>query len=39
MMADDLAMLEAMMPFYDALYAWCRDAVAGVDEPHNWKPA
>lgn len=39
MMTDDLAMLEAMMPFYDALYAWCRDAVAGVDEPHNWKPA
>lgn len=36
---DDLAMLEAMMPVYDALYAWCRDAVAGTDEQHNWKPA
>jgi rhodanese-related sulfurtransferase len=36
---NDLAMLEAMMPVYDALYVWCRDAVAGVDEPHNWKPA
>jgi hypothetical protein len=37
--ADDHAMLEAMMPVYDALYAWCRDAVAGTDEAHNWKPA
>jgi rhodanese-related sulfurtransferase len=36
---DDQAMLEAMMPVYDALYAWCRDAVAGTDEAHNWKPA
>lgn len=36
---NDLAMLDAMMPVYDALYTWCRDAVAGVDEPHNWKPA
>jgi hypothetical protein len=36
---DDHAMLEAMMPVYDALYAWCRDAVAGTDEAHNWKPA
>lgn len=36
---DDHAMLEAMMPVYDALYAWCRDAVAGTDEQHNWKPA
>lgn len=36
---DDQAMLEAMMPVYDALYAWCRDAVAGCDEQHNWKPA
>ena len=36
--ADDHAMLEAMMPVYDALYAWCRDAVAGQDEKHNWKP-
>jgi rhodanese-related sulfurtransferase len=38
-MPDDLAMLDAMMPVYDALYTWCRDAVAGTDEPHNWKPA
>jgi rhodanese-related sulfurtransferase len=35
---DDRAMLDAMMPVYDALYAWCRDAVAGTDEKHNWKP-
>jgi len=35
----DHAMLEAMMPLYDALYAWCRDVVAGTDEPHHWKPA
>ena len=32
---DDHAMLEAAMPLYDALYAWCRSAQ---DEPHNWKP-
>jgi rhodanese-related sulfurtransferase len=32
---DDHAMLEAAMPLYDALYAWCRDAQ---DEPHSWKP-
>lgn len=38
-MGDDLAMLAAMMPVYDALYVWCRDAVAGTDEQHNWKPA
>lgn len=37
--ADDHAMLDAMLPVYDALYAWCRDAVAGQDEKHNWKPA
>ena len=37
--ADDHAMLEALMPVYDALYAWCRDAVAGQDEKHNWTPA
>lgn len=36
--AADLAMLDAMLPLYDALYAWCRDAVAGQDEKHNWKP-
>ena len=38
-LSNDLAMLDAMMPVYDALFTWCRDAVAGVDEPHNWKPA
>ncbi|MES2951009.1 MAG: chromate resistance protein ChrB domain-containing protein [Pseudomonadota bacterium] len=37
--ADDHAMLEAAMPLYDALYAWCRDRVAAQDETHNWKPA
>lgn len=37
--ADDRAMLEAAMPLYDALYAWCRDRVAAQDETHNWKPA
>jgi hypothetical protein len=35
----DAQMLEAMVPVYDALYAWCVDAVAGQDEQHNWKPA
>lgn len=37
--SDDHAMLAAMLPVYDALYTWCRDAVAGQDEQHNWKPA
>lgn len=37
--ADDQAMLQAMLPAYDALYAWCRDAVAGQDEKHSWSPA
>ena len=31
--ADDHAMLEAMMPVYDALYTWCREAR---DEVHTW---
>jgi rhodanese-related sulfurtransferase len=35
---DDHAMLEAAMPLYDALYAWCRDRIAAQEEPHNWKP-
>lgn len=35
---DDLAMLEAAMPMYDALYAWCCDRVRAQDEPHSWKP-
>jgi rhodanese-related sulfurtransferase len=38
--ADDLALLEAAMPLYDALYAWCKTAQ---HEAHNWpygpKPA
>jgi rhodanese-related sulfurtransferase len=33
---DDLAMLEAGMTMYDALYAWCKD---GKDEIHTWNPA
>lgn len=36
--ADDHVMLDTLMPVYDALYAWCAQAVAGVDEKHNWKP-
>jgi rhodanese-related sulfurtransferase len=31
--ADDHAMLEAAMPLYDALYAWCCNAQ---DESHQW---
>ncbi len=31
--SDDHAMLEAMMPVYDALYSWCRHAQG---ETHNW---
>jgi len=33
--ADDHAMLDAMMPVYDALYAWC---AAAQGETHSWKP-
>ena len=36
--ADDHAMLEAMMPVYDALYAWCVDQVDGNAETHHWSP-
>lgn len=36
--ADDLAMLEAAMPVYDALYAWCRLEAQGITERHNWTP-
>jgi rhodanese-related sulfurtransferase len=35
---DDPAMLEAAMPLYDALYAWCRSQVNGQAEAHSWKP-
>ena len=31
--ADDHAMLQAALPVYDALYAWCRSCVA---ETHTW---
>ncbi|MEP6825890.1 MAG: chromate resistance protein ChrB domain-containing protein, partial [Ramlibacter sp.] len=34
--ADDHAMLEAAIPVYDALFAWCRDVQ---DETHNWPHA
>ena len=37
--ADDHAMLDAMMPVYDALYRWVLDAIDASDEKHNWKPA
>ena len=37
--ADDHAMLTAMMPVYDALHRWVLDAVTATDEKHNWKPA
>jgi rhodanese-related sulfurtransferase len=33
MYSDDIAQLDAVMPVYDALYRWCRDAL---DETHNW---
>lgn len=36
---DDHAMLEAALPIYDALYAWCRDRVGRRDESHTWNPA
>jgi hypothetical protein len=41
--ADDHAMLEAAMPLYDALYAWCASEAQAVwqgkpAETHNWKP-
>lgn len=32
---DDHAMLQAALPLYDALYAWCQGAQL---ETHNWKP-
>jgi rhodanese-related sulfurtransferase len=36
---DDHAMLAAMRPVYDALYAWCVQSVAGQAERHSWQPA
>ncbi len=35
--ADDHTMLQAALPLYDALYAWCCDKVLAQDEAHNWK--
>ena len=40
---DDHKMLEAAMPLYDALYAWCASEARAVwkgqaPETHNWKP-
>lgn len=35
---DDLAMLAAAMPVYDALYAWCRQEANGTQESHRWTP-
>ena len=32
---DDHAMLQAALPLYDALYAWCQGAQL---ETHSWKP-
>ena len=32
---DDHAMLAAVLPVYDALYAWCRSAQS---ETHGWNP-
>ena len=29
----------AIMPLYDALYAWCREGVAAQDEIYDWKSA
>ena len=41
--ADDHAMLEAAMPLYDALFAWCSSVVDAARqskkaETHNWAP-
>ena len=41
--ADDHAMLEAAMPMYDALYAWCQSVSTAIwqgapAETHNWPP-
>ncbi|MFZ3323186.1 MAG: chromate resistance protein ChrB domain-containing protein [Usitatibacter sp.] len=35
---DDHEMLEAAIPVYDGLYAWCRAEHEGDHERHNWKP-
>jgi rhodanese-related sulfurtransferase len=38
MIEDDHAMLEAMMPVYDALYEWALTVEARTVEKHNWTP-
>jgi rhodanese-related sulfurtransferase len=38
MIEDDHAMLEAMMPVYDALYEWAITVENKSVEHHNWKP-
>lgn len=38
MFADDHAMLNAMMPVYDALYEWALSVEQGISEPHRWTP-
>jgi rhodanese-related sulfurtransferase len=37
--ANDHEMLEAAMPVYDGLFAWCRQEIAGGNERHRWNPA
>lgn len=34
----DHEMLEAAMPLYDGLYAWCRQEATGTSERHSWNP-
>lgn len=36
--ANDVAMLEAAMPIYDALYAGCGLEAQGIHERHHWTP-
>lgn len=38
MIEDDHAMLEAMMPVYDALYEWAKTVESKTVEQHNWTP-
>jgi rhodanese-related sulfurtransferase len=39
MIADDHAMLNAMLPVYDALYEWAISATQGEAERHSWNRA
>lgn len=36
--SDDMAMLDAAMTLYDALYAWARLQASGAAEGHSWRP-